>query len=183
MNANLTLDDNMISVGNRVLHNLRYSLSRDLGDRAPEYLQTAGFATAPQVYARFLKWLPEFTGVDDPEDLVSSSLGEVLSGFFSALGWGTLEIEQTGNGALALTTTDWAEAEPGSNAHQPSCYLSSGLFTDFLGRLSKVPVSVMEVECRSRGDERCLFIAGSPQTMEAVFEALAAGGSYESVLV
>ena len=142
MSTTVTLDDNIIGVGTQVLHNLRQSLSRDLGDDAAVYLQEAGFAAGKQVYECFLSWLPNFASVDDPKDLDVSTLGEVLSAFFEARGWGTITIGEVGKGALMLTAPDWAEADP-----------------------------------------NCRFIAGAPQTMEAVFNALAAGRSYESALV
>jgi predicted hydrocarbon binding protein len=182
MSTNLMLDDNMLGVGNHVLHNLRQSLARDLGDRAAVHLQEAGYAAGEQVYECFLAWLPGFTGVDDPAKLDSSALGEVLSAFFEALGWGSLTIEQAGEGALMITAPNWAESEPGGSSPQPSCYVSSGILTDFLGRLSSVPVAVMEVECRTRADQQCRFIAGAPETLEAIFNALANGKSYDSVL-
>jgi predicted hydrocarbon binding protein len=182
MSTTATFDDNIIGVGSQVLHSLRQSLSRDFGDEAAVYLQEAGFAAGKQTYDRFLSWLPEFAGVDDPTDLDVSTMSEVLSAFFEALGWGTLTIEEAGKGALVVTTPDWAEAEPNAGTQQPSCYISSGLLADFLGRLSSLPVSVMEVECRTRTDGHCRFIAGAPHTIDAVFEVLAAGGSYESAL-
>ncbi len=182
MSKNVTLDDNMIGVGNRVLHNLRQSLARDFGDQAAVYLQEAGFAAGEQVYECFLAWLPGFTGVDDPANLDSGTLEEVLSAFFEALGWGTLTMTSAGKGALFITATDWAESEPGGSSPQPSCYVTSGILTDFLARLSSVPVAVMEVECRTRADRQCRFIAGAPEMLEAVFSALADGESYESVL-
>lgn len=182
MSTNVTLDDNMIGVGNRVLHSLRQSLARDLGDRAAVYLQEAGFAAGEQVYDSFLGWLPEFTGVDDPAQLDAGTLGEVLSAFFEALGWGGFTVKEAGKGALVITAQDWAESEVGAGAPQPSCYVTSGILTDFLGRLSSIPVAVMEVECRTRADQHCRFIAGAPETLDAVFDALANGDSYESIL-
>jgi len=182
MPTTVTLDDNIIGVGQQALHSLRQSLTRDLGENAAVYLQEAGFAAGKQVYDSFLSWLPNFAGVDDPADLDVSTLGEVLSAFFEALGWGSLTIDEAGKGVLRITASDWAEAEPNGGTDQPSCYVSSGLLADFLGRLSSRPVAVMEVECRTRSDDHCRFIAGAPQTMEAVFDVLAAGGSYESAL-
>ena len=182
MSTTVTLDDEIIGVGTHVLHSLRQSLLRDLGEEAAGYLQEAGFAAGEQVYDSFLSWLPEFAGVSDPADLDASTLGEVLSAFFEVLGWGSLTIEKAGKGALLITAPHWAEAEPHGHTQQPSCYVSSGLLADFLGRLSSIPVAVMEVECRTRDDAHCRFVAGSPQTLEAVFEALAAGESYESAL-
>jgi predicted hydrocarbon binding protein len=182
MPTNVTLDENMISVGNSILHSLRKSLARDLGERAAAYLQEAGYAAGAQVYSAFIGWLPEFTGVEDPAGLDAGTLGEVLSAFFQELGWGAITVEEVGKGALMITAPDWAESEVGGGSLQPSCYVSSGILTDFLGRLSSVPVAVMEVECRTRADEHCRFIAGAPETLEAVFDALANGDSYESVL-
>lgn len=183
MSTTVMLDQNIIGFGNQSLHSLRRSLSRDFGDNAAVYLQEAGFAAGEQVYERFLSWLPVFTGVQDPKDLDMSTLGEVVSAFFEALGWGPLTIDEVGRGALTITAPNWAEAEPGALAQQPSCYISAGLFADFMGRLSSVPVAVMEVECRTRADGHCRFIVGAPQTMQAVFDALAAGESYESALL
>jgi predicted hydrocarbon binding protein len=182
MSTKPTLEDNMISIGKSILHSLRQSLARDLGDRAAGYLQEAGFAAGGQIYESFLQWLPEFTGVDDPANLDADSLGEVLSAFFEALGWGALTVEEAGQGALMLTAPDWAESEVGGGSAQPSCFVTSGILTDFLGRLSSAPVAVMEVECRTRADNRCRFIAGAPDTLDAVFNALASGQSYESAL-
>ncbi len=53
---------------------------------------------------------------------------------------------------------------------------------DFFGRLSGEPVAVMEVECRSRNDERCRFLSASPDTLNAVYEEMTRGHNYEEVL-
>ncbi|MGH7701834.1 MAG: V4R domain-containing protein, partial [Gemmatimonadales bacterium] len=64
----------------------------------------------------------------------------------------------------------------------PSCHLTSGLLADFLGRVSSAIVGVMEVECMSRGDARCRFLAGAPETMQTVYEGMAQGIGYSTVL-
>jgi hypothetical protein len=64
----------------------------------------------------------------------------------------------------------------------PSCHLTCGLLADFLGRISDGLVAVMEVECRSRGDSRCRFLAGSPETLSTLYERMAQGMSYEAAL-
>jgi len=43
-------------------------------------------------------------------------------------------------------------------------------------------VAVMEVECRSRGDARCRFLAGSPDTLSALYDRMAQGSSYSEAL-
>jgi predicted hydrocarbon binding protein len=114
--------------------------------------------------------------------LDATVLGEVLSAFFEALGWGRLTLERAGKEALAITSTNWAEAEPGGEATTPSCYVASGLFADFMGRMSGMQVAVMEVECRTLDQPHCRFLVGTPETMEKVWETLAEGGDYKAAL-
>jgi hypothetical protein len=40
----------------------------------------------------------------------------------------------------------------------------------------------MEVECRSRGDARCRFLAGAPETLSTLYERMAQGSSYAGAL-
>jgi predicted hydrocarbon binding protein len=172
----------ILSVGTGALHALRRSLTRDLGDRAAVCLQEAGYAAGEQIYHTFCAWLPEYAGVTDPADLDARALSDVLSAFFHELGWGSLTVQRAGKTGLAITSPNWAEANPNENCEIPSCYIASGLFADFLGRLSETPVAVMEVECRSRQDAGCKFLVGTPETMEAVYDALASGQDYEVAL-
>ncbi len=172
----------IVAVGSGALHTLRRALSRDLGERAAVCLQEAGYAAGEQMYESFRAWLPTFASVQDPAELDASALGDVLSAFFEELGWGQLTIAPAGRTALAITSPNWAEAEPGENVSLPSCYIASGLFADFMGRLSGTPVAVMEVECRSMNQPHCRFLVGAPETMEAVYDALASGSDYESAL-
>jgi len=176
------LTNEIVAVGSGALHTLRRALSRDLGDRAAVCLQEAGYAAGEQMYDSFLIWLPTHASVEDPADLDAAVLGEVLSAYFEELGWGQISIEQAGRAALSITSANWAEAAPDKDATLPSCYIASGLFADFMGRLSGTPVAVMEVECRTMQQPQCRFLVGAPEIMEAVYEALAAGSDYESAL-
>jgi hypothetical protein len=40
----------------------------------------------------------------------------------------------------------------------------------------------MEVECRSKDDERCRFLSASPDTLNGVYEAMSGGRGYEEAL-
>jgi hypothetical protein len=84
-------------------------------------------------------------------------------------------------GALALDSSDWAEAEPGT-AEAPMCFFSAGMLADFLGRLTGETVAVMEVECRSKGDPRCRFLSAMPETLQKVYDAMTQGQTYEEGL-
>jgi hypothetical protein len=56
------------------------------------------------------------------------------------------------------------------------------MIANLLGRVSGEDVAVLEVECRSRGDERCRFLYGSPAALEIVYEAIREGQGTEASL-
>lgn len=172
----------IVGLGRRALHTLRHSLERELGDQTALVLQEAGFAAGDQVYAALRQWLSSTTDVQDPADLGAAAMGEVLSDFFRALGWGELRVERIAPAALAVDAGDWAESEPGGKALAPSCHVSAGLFANLLGHLADRDVAVMEIECRSRNDARCRFLAGSQDTLQQVYMAMSEGRDYHEAL-
>src|SRR5688500_8777850 len=95
----------LVSVSPAVFHTLR--------DRVgPQALQEAGYAAGEGTYKACCSWLPEHAGVNEPGELAAPHLAEVLSQFFSSLGWGTAEVSPVGEPALAFDSSDWAEAQP-----------------------------------------------------------------------
>jgi predicted hydrocarbon binding protein len=84
--------------------------------------------------------------------------------------------------ALAVDATEWAEADPSSGTVAPSCHVTAGMLAGLLGRLAGSHVAVMEIECRSRGDEQCRFLAGAPETLQAVYDGATEGKDYRDVL-
>jgi predicted hydrocarbon binding protein len=171
-----------LRLGRKVIHQLRAVLERDTGLQAASYLQEAGFAGGEELYAEFAAWLQATRGVERPSDLDAQFLSEVLSQFFAELGWGPLTAQPLGQAVLALDSAEWAEASEESRGEFPSCHLTCGLLADFFGRLSDGLVAVMEVECRSRGDARCRFLAGAPETLSTLYERMAQGSSYADAL-
>jgi predicted hydrocarbon binding protein len=156
-------------------------LERDAGLQAATHLQEAGFAGGEELYTTFTGWLARHRKLDRPEDLDIQFLGEVLSEFFAEQGWGRLTATPLGS-VLALDSTEWAEALDEPQGEFPSCHLSCGLLADFLGRVSQGLVAVMEVECRSRGDARCRFLAGAPETLGILYDRMAQGVGYVEAL-
>ena len=181
MNPSAPSTTDALTIGRAALRQLRVSLLRDAPDVAVPILQDVGFAAGGGVYEAFCAWVPGETGVTRPDELDAGRLNDVLAAFFRAIGWGSMTIAQLGNAALAVDSSDWAEAEPGS-ADTAMCFFTSGMLSDFLGRLSGEPVAVMEVECRSRNDARCRFLSGSPDTLNAVYEQMSQGRSYAEAL-
>src|SRR4029450_6118470 len=97
-------------------------------------------------------------------------------------GWGTLSAHKLGDAVLALDSTEWAEAADEGRGEFPSCHITCGLLAEFLVRVAEGLVAVMEVECRSRGDARCRFLAGAPETLSTLYERMAQGSSYGEAL-
>ena len=171
-----------LRLGRRVLHQLRSALERDTGLQASTYLQEAGFAGGEELFGEFREWLLANRGVEDPGDLDAEFLSETLSTFFADQGWGRLTATQLGESVLALDSVEWAEAVEAGGNEFPSCHLTCGMLADFFGRLSDGLVAVMEVECRSRGDARCRFLAGSPETLSTLYDRMAQGTGYAEAL-
>jgi len=171
-----------LRLGRKVIHQLRAALERDTGLQAASYLQEAGFAGGEELYGEFTRWLMSTRGVERPADLDARFLGEALSQFFTEQGWGALTAQALGGTVLALDSAEWAEASDEGRGEFPSCHLTCGLLADFFGRLSDGLVAVMEVECRSRGDARCRFLAGAPETLSALYDRMAQGSSYIDAL-
>jgi predicted hydrocarbon binding protein len=169
-------------LGRRALHQLRASLERDTGLQAATYLQEAGFASGEEMYHAFAAWLERRYRVARPADLDVRHLGEALGGFFLEMGWGELATMRLGPAVLALDAPAWAEALDQGGAVYPTCHLSCGMLADLLGRVAEGLVAVMEVECRSRGDGRCRFLAGAPETLGTLYEQMARGVPYLQAL-
>lgn len=171
-----------LRIGRRVLHQLRASLERDAGLQAASYLQEAGFAGGEELYAEFTDWLLATKGVEHASDLDVGFLSDTLAEFFAEQGWGALTASPFGPAVMALDSSEWAESAEESRGEFPSCHLTCGLLADFFGRLSEQVVAVMEVECRSRGDARCRFLAGAPETLSTLYDRMAQGTAYADAL-
>jgi predicted hydrocarbon binding protein len=165
----------LVALSPRALHTLRDRV----GSQA---LQEAGYAAGEATFRAFSAWLPQAAGVDLPSDLAAPRLAEILSQFFVLLGWGAVQVTAIGEAAIAVDATAWAEATPETPLEFPSCFFTAGLLADFMGRLAEASLAVMEVECRSKGDARCRWLVGAPETLSALYERMTQGADYLSVL-
>jgi len=159
---------------------IRDAMFRDIGPNAAAVLQDAGYAGGPALFDAFSQWLAS-RGGPAPEALAAAEFGSRATEFFREAGWGSVQL-----GALESVATidsgDWAESDPGHPLEFPGCYYTSGVLADFFTRLAGEPLSVMEVECRSMGGDRCRFLVGSGETMQHVYEAMGQGVSYEAAV-
>jgi predicted hydrocarbon binding protein len=172
--------DGLVALTRDSLLALRTALFRDLGGSAAGYLQDAGYAGAAALYAAFGAWLQQH-GHAAPDALPSSQYASRLSEFFRDAGWGSIAVEPLA-GALAIDSSDWAEADPANPLEFPGCYYTAGMLADLFGRLADAPVAVMEVECRTMGHDRCRFLVGSAETIQRVYDSMGQGVGYAEAL-
>ena len=167
----------MLTVTRASLLHLRAALLRSGDANAAVTLQEAGYAGGTALYESFKNWLAERSDIAI-EELDVDAFQHRASEYFSETGWGTLLVGNLHDVVATLDSADWGECDTNLGAQQPSCHLTTGMFADLFGRLAGAPVAVLEVECRSAGHERCRFLVGSPDVMDAVYDSMGNGGDY-----
>jgi predicted hydrocarbon binding protein len=180
--SDMTLDltgNGMVAMTRDTLTALRAALMRDTGLAAAGYLQEAGYAGGGALFAAFGQWLAR-RKAGTPESLGVDRFQREATEFFRQAGWGSLTVGALHDTVATLDSADWAEATPDAPLDHPGCFLTSGIFTDFFGRVASAPLAVMEVECRSAGGDRCRWLLGSPDMMQHVYDGMSRGESYEA---
>lgn len=179
--ATATLSAAGVTVGKRALHQMRAILERETGPQAALLLREVGFTTGEALYEAFEHWTRSNYRVESARALDSTYLNDALGGFFTAAGWGAVHLGEVTPAVLGLDAPDWAEATPHGAAY-PCCHFSCGMLADFFTRLGGSQAAVMEVECGSRGEERCRFLVGSPDLLTYVYERMTTGLTYSQAL-
>jgi predicted hydrocarbon binding protein len=174
-------DHQMVALTRASLAALRAALIRDAGPSAATYLQEAGYAGGDALFGSFTAWVRD-RGAEDPTELDLPAFESAATEYFRAAGWGSLTIGSLGDAVAALDSHDWGEADPSGGLTQPSCHLTTGMFASFFGRIAEAPLAVLEVECRSIGDDRCRFLVGNAQVMEHVYLKLEGGMAYSEAV-
>ncbi|HEX6534993.1 MAG TPA: 4-vinyl reductase [Gemmatimonadaceae bacterium] len=174
-------EHDMLALGRAALATLRAALLRDTGPAAASYLQEAGYAGGSAVFEGFRDWLRE-RGSGEPEDLEVTTFQHLASEYFRDAGWGTIRVGDLHDAVATVDTEDWGEADPAEQLDHPACHFTTGMFADFFGRMSDVPLAVLEVECRSSGSSRCRFLLGNGEVMRYVYERMERGEGYEEAV-
>jgi predicted hydrocarbon binding protein len=171
----------MMTVTRASLLSLRAALLKTGDTQAAVTLQEAGYAGGLALFESFKAWLGEQTHIR-VEDLDVDAFQHRASEYFAEHGWGTLHVGSLHDVVATLDSPDWGEVDVNLGAQQPACHLTTGMFADLFGRLAGAPVAVLEVECRSAGHDRCRFLVGSPDVMDAVYEEMGNGTDYEAAV-
>jgi hypothetical protein len=161
---------------------LRRALASAVGpDAAARSLQAAGQAAGDAFFRALVRsGAPGLSSADERAAVLLRQLPEHafwrrFADVFASRGWGTLRHESVHEGVGALQSWDWVESDPAAGAIRPGCFFSTGLLANVLGQVADDDVAVLEVECRSQGDDRCRFLFGGPAALEELFVRIQAG--------
>ena len=171
----------LIGLPRESLMALRATLFRQEATNAANYLYEAGYAGGAALHGAFTRWC-EARQLPAPHDMTAPDFQRHVTAFCAELGLGTLTVGNLHDTALTFDSADWAEADPARPMQFPGCYLTAGALTAFFATLGGAPVSVMEVECRSMGHDRCRFLVASAETMQQVYDGITQGTGYDAVL-
>jgi predicted hydrocarbon binding protein len=168
----------LVAIPVAALAQLREAVMRDGGDPAP--VQEAGYAAGEGLYEAFAASL-RARGLPAPEVMELETAQAEAARFFHDSGWGEIRFEPMGT-VLAIDAAQWREADPTDGIPHPGCFFGTGLLAGFFGRVADAPLAALEVECRSIGAPRCRFLLGSAESLESVYEEMAASGDYRAAV-
>ena len=136
---NLVDDDAEFST--LLFHTLKAMLSQE-GVNIDPILQSTGNSIGKSIYEKIY---------DDDLDVFM----ENIAGFWQAKGLGrlTYKIGQI----IKITTYDCFECRLLPRTGKPACFLDTGIFEGLFTEFFNLPVSVIETQCYTMGDEKCVF--------------------------
>lgn len=108
-------------------------------------------------------------------ELATSDFWNRVERFFSRRGWGSIRHEAPHAGVGMLVSGDWVEGSADETDPEGSCSFSTGFLAGLLSTLADGPVAVLEVTCRSRGDDACRFAFGAEAVIHELYGRLLDG--------
>ncbi len=121
------------------------------GRAARGILYRAAFSGGFRMAKRLAKPLAE---AEDPEDRLRQ-----IEEFLATAGYGryTYRATDAANAETEWILPDSTLARMHARSREPVCHLYEGFLAGWLTVLFDRPVECVEVECRAKGDDRCLF--------------------------
>ena len=157
---------------------LRQNLQREVGPLpAIHALHTAGFGSGQAIWESLRR-----SSERELSELDNANFWSHLATALGKRGWGTLTHRAVHEGVGLLASSDWAEAMGGNGEQQPSCTFSTGMLSALLTGAAGGSVAVIEVSCRTRGDDLCAFAFGSLATVNNLYELILEGQDLEEAL-
>jgi predicted hydrocarbon binding protein len=174
----VTIERDLTLPAATLLH-LRRAIQTEVGVReATHALHEAGFAAGEDFFQGFAREIGA-----DPAALSEAVFWQELDRYFDARGWGRLDQERSHPAFGFLRARSWGESNPTPNGDEElGCAFSSGVFAYILGRVGGGPFAVLEVGCRSRGDDECSFLVGSEGAIQSIHGHLLSGDALDAAL-
>jgi hypothetical protein len=147
---------------------------------AVDALRQAGFLAGSSFHTFGEQWTTENHEARSVGSLPVARFWENFSEFWDAQGWGRLDHSELHPGISVLSSTDWVEAD--LSGVVSGCHVSTGLLAEMLRLIAGQEIAVLEVSCRSRGDESCQFLIGSPATLETLYHEIRRGVRLEDAV-
>ncbi|WP_405322150.1 V4R domain-containing protein [Methanobrevibacter thaueri] len=124
-----------------LFHTLKAMLIQE-GVNIDPILQSTGNSIGKSIYGKLY---------DDDLDVFM----ENIAGFWQAKGLGrlTYKIGQV----IKITAYDCFECKLLPRTGKPACFLDTGIFEGLFSEFFNLPVSVIETQCYTMGDEKCVF--------------------------
>lgn len=167
-----------VHVPAELFSSVRRALVRDREPlEAVTLLREVGFELGGAVDSGLREHVSHAGGGADPYALDPERFWQTASAYFERLGWGRVEHRRIHPGVGALDLVEWIES--GADGGPQGSHISTGIFTDLLGRIAGGAVVVMEVPMGG-GLTRLLFGAG--ETLGAVYQSLSTGASLDDAL-
>lgn len=174
--------------GSIVIHDERYilikasSLSTEFFDLVSSHYHDRGAGEARRVAASMLYDIAHAVGKADArifhekmncqDPFIRLSVGTV---HFAHAGWGKVKLMpdyDLGENFFRLSfehensfeADSWLKA--GRTSAYPVCVMNAGYSSGWVEESFGMPMSAVEITCRARGDEKCLFVMSSPDRIE-----------------
>ncbi len=157
---------------------LRRALRKEAGPLATVHaLHDAGYVSGDGFYEGLSRNFAEA-----PNAVAEGDFWKGLSREFETRGWGRLAHDRLHPALGLLRSAASPEADPSGDETQPGCAYTAGVLAHVLTRSADGPIAVLEVACRSRGDEECHFAFGSESAIHEVYGLLLEGRTLNQAL-
>ena len=124
-----------------LFHTLKSMLIQE-GVNIDPILQSTGNSIGKSIFNRMY---------DDDLDIFIENIAD----FWQKKGLGRLTFEV--GQIIKITTYDCFECELLPRTGKPACFLDTGIFEGLFTEFFNLPVSVIETQCYTMGDEKCVF--------------------------
>ena len=124
-----------------LFHTLKATLIQE-GVNIDPILQSTGISIGKSIFDKLY---------DDDLDIFMENIAKFWQS--NDLGRLTFDVGQI----IKITTYDCFECQLLPKTGKPACFLDTGIFEGLFGEFFNLPVSVIETQCYTMGDEKCVF--------------------------